>query len=37
MAYTKFDISVPQVNNYFVKKGGINYSQSHIIESHIKK
>lgn len=36
MAYTKFDFTVPQLNNYFVQKGGIDYSKSHIIESHKK-
>lgn len=36
MAYTKFDFTVPQLNNYYVQKGGIDYSKSHIIESHKK-
>jgi hypothetical protein len=36
MAYTKFDFTVPQLNNYYVKKNGIDYSKSHIIESHKK-
>lgn len=38
MAYTKFDYTVPnpQLNNYYVKKGGIDYSKPHIIESHKK-
>lgn len=34
MAYTKFNISVPQINNYFVSKGGNNYSLPHIIQAH---
>lgn len=34
MAYTKFDISVPQINNYFVSKSGNNYSLPHIIQAH---
>ena len=36
MAYTKFDFTVPQLNNFYVQKGGIDYSKSHIIESHKK-
>lgn len=36
MGYTKFDFTVPQLNNYYVQKGGIDYSKSHIIESHKK-
>lgn len=36
MAYTKFDFTVPQLNNYYVQKGGIDYSKSNIIESHKK-
>jgi hypothetical protein len=36
MAYTKFDFTVPQLNNYFVQKNGIDYSKPHIIESHKK-
>jgi soluble lytic murein transglycosylase-like protein len=34
MGYTKFDISVPQVNKYFVSKGGINYSTPNTISAH---
>jgi uncharacterized radical SAM superfamily Fe-S cluster-containing enzyme len=36
MAYTKFDFTVPQLNNFYVQKGGIDYSKSNIIESHKK-
>jgi len=36
MAYTKFDFTVPQLNNYFVQKGGIDYSKPNIIDSHKK-
>lgn len=36
MAYTKFDFTVPQLNNFFVQKGGIDYSKSNVIESHKK-
>ena len=36
MAYTKFDFTVPQLNNYYVQKGGIDYSKPHIIESNKK-
>jgi soluble lytic murein transglycosylase-like protein len=36
MGYTKFDISVPQVNKYFVSKGGMNYSAPNTISAHKK-
>ena len=36
MAYTKFDFTVPQLNNYFVQKNGIDYSKPNIIQSHEK-
>lgn len=36
MGYTKFNFKVPQLNNYFVQKGGIDYSKKNIIDSHKK-
>jgi uncharacterized radical SAM superfamily Fe-S cluster-containing enzyme len=36
MGYTKFDFTVPQLNNFYVQKGGIDYSKSNTIESHKK-